>query len=305
MPAVSSVMVTGATGFIGRHCLPLLRQAGYRVHAVSSRAAGEEAGGVHWIQCDLLDRDSLRRLMAEVRPSHLLHLAWCTDHDNYWWSDQNIRWLQSSLELLCAFREAGGKRVVMTGSCAEYKFECGYCVEDNAVTEPATLYGAAKNALGKTLQAYTAARELSSAWARMFFLYGPYENPARLVPSMVNALLSGSVAECTHGRQVRDYLHVEDAAAALTTLLDSDLCGPVNIGSGRPVLVRELIHAIGDITGRGDLIRLGARPAPESEPPVVLADTRRLRRELGWAPGICLRDGMERTVAWWRARAAC
>lgn len=144
----------------------------------------------------------------------------------------------------------------------------------------------------------------SVAWPRLFFLYGPREHPARLVPSVTNALLAGQPAECTAGTQQRDFLHVEDAAAALVQLVLSDVTGPVNIGSGEAVSVKTVVETIADIVGRPDLLRLGAKPMPPNEPPLLVADVRRLRNEVKWAPRIGLRQGLEDTVVWWRRRNA-
>lgn len=300
---VSSVLVTGADGFIGRHCLPALREAGYLVHAVSRRRSrGDGDDGVRWHQADLLDLADVRRVVAEAAATHLLHLAWYTEHRQCWSSDENIRWLQASLELVRAFVATGGKRLVGTGSCAEYQLSYGYCSEAVTPLNPDSMYGMTKGALQRIVQKYAANHDISAAWGRVFYTYGPYEHPARLVPSVINSLLDGKEAECTHGNQIRDYLYVEDVAAALTALLDSRLDGPVNIGSGEPLRLKEIVNMIGDMTLRKDLIKLGARPAPEDEPPLIVADTRRLRESLGWEPGTSLRDGLQRTIEWWRAR---
>lgn len=302
---MSSVLVTGGGGFIGRHCLPLLQEAGYRVHAVSRHEPrGDADGGVRWHRADLLDPADAGRVVAEAAPTHLLHLAWCTENGKCWSSDKNIRWLQASLELVRAFAGIGGERLVVAGSCAEYQLNYGYCSEAVTPLNPDSMYGLTKGALQRVVQMYAANHEISAAWGRVFYLYGPYEDPARLVPSVINSLLAGRDAECTHGNQIRDYLYVEDVAGALTALLRSRLDGPVNIGSGEPARLKEIVNMIGDMTRGKHLIKLGARPAPEGEPPFIVADTRRLRESLGWEPSTPLRDGLQRTIEWWSARSS-
>jgi nucleoside-diphosphate-sugar epimerase len=143
---------------------------------------------------------------------------------------------------------------------------------------------------------------LSSAWGRIFHLYGPYEYPGRLVPSVIRALLRGEPANCSDGRQVRDYLYVEDVASAFVCLVESELQRPVNIASGVPVSVKELIGRIGEKIGRPDLIRLGALGSTQ-EPPHIVAMTSRLREEAGWRPHYDLDAGLERTIDWWRKNA--
>jgi nucleoside-diphosphate-sugar epimerase len=240
-------------------------------------------------------------LMVAIQPTHLLHLAWVATPGVYWTSPDNPRWVEASLRLIEAFAAHGGQRVAVTGTCAEYDWSAGgACHETDTPTRPATLYGTCKDEL--RLKAEQS--KLSLAWARLFFLYGPREHPARLVPSVANALLAGQPAETTAGDQERDFLHVEDAADALVQLLLSDVAGPVNIGSGEPVAVRSVVETIAGIVGRPDLLRLGAKPMPSNEPLQLYADVARLRHEVGWRPRIGLRQGLADTVAWWRGRDA-
>jgi nucleoside-diphosphate-sugar epimerase len=294
------VLLTGATGFIGRHCLPLLLERGYEVHAVSSASPVESPPDVRWYQVDLLDLALASTLVAEVQPTHLLHLAWLTTPGKYWTSPQNLRWVQASLELLQAFARCGGRRVVMAGTCAEYDWEYGYCSEKTTPLRPTTLYGTCKHSLQMTLEAFADQTGLSSAWGRIFFLYGPYEHPDRLVSSVVRALLQGQPARCTHGNQIRDFLYVEDVADAFVALLESDNRGAVNIASGYPVVLKDVVWKIADKLDRRDLIQLGAVAAPASEPPLIVGDARLLKGGVGWLPKFDLDSGVEQTLDWWR-----
>jgi nucleoside-diphosphate-sugar epimerase len=141
---------------------------------------------------------------------------------------------------------------------------------------------------------------VSTAWGRLFSVYGPHEHPKRLVPSVTQSLLAGEPALCSHGTQIRDYLFAEDAADALLTLLESDVSGPINLASGQPVALRDIITRIGALLGRPDLIRLGAIPAAPSDKPFVVADTTRTVSALGWRPRHTLESGLLQTIAWWR-----
>ena len=191
---------------------------------------------------------------------------------------------------------------MFAGTCAEYDWTGeGRCAEFPTPAWSASPYARAKNDLREQAAAFARERGLSFAWPRLFFLYGPREHPARLVPSVANALLAGRPAECTAGTQQRDFLHVEDAADALVQLLFSDVNGPVKIGSGEPVAVRAVVETVADIVGRPDLLRLGVRPMQANEPPQLYANVGRLRNEVGWRPRFDLRGGLEDAVAWWRA----
>lgn len=297
------VLVTGATGFVGSNALPLLTNRFDEVHAVS-RKRDEDSEGVRWHRADLLNPSEGASLLAGVRPTHLLHFAWFVEHGAFWTSPENDRWVEASLELVRAFRDAGGERVVAAGTCAEYDVSRGVCSERDTPLEPWTPYGVAKHAFHRRLEELAARTGLSAAWGRIFFLYGPREHPDRLVASVTRRLLSGERAATTEGSQVRDFLHVQDVADAFVTLLASDVTGPVNVASGRPVSIGDLVTSIAEKLSRADLLDRGAVPTPAGEPPLLVADVGRLANEVGWTPRYDLDSGLDQTIAWWRSQLA-
>jgi nucleoside-diphosphate-sugar epimerase len=295
------VLVTGAHGFIGRQAAPLLVRAGYEVHAVSRRRRSAEGGAIDHA-LDLFDAGACRALLEEVRPRVLLHLAWNASPGAFRTAPDNLDWVAASLVLTRAFAEAGGRRAVYAGSCAEYDWSQPLLDEEGTPLRPATLYGAAKDALRRLVTASSAAQRLSVAWARLFFVYGPGEPRGRLVADTIAALLAGEPALCSAGTQRRDYLHVEDTARALVELMESGIEGPVNIASGTATAVRDVVLGIARCLGREDLIRLGAL-APRAEEPVELrARTDILARCVGFQPRYGLSDGIAETCE--RARRA-
>jgi nucleoside-diphosphate-sugar epimerase len=294
---VSRVLLTGATGFVGRHALTALADAGHEVHAVARRR-GPHAPGVIWHEADLL---AGCELVAEVEPEILVHLAWYAEHGKFWSSVENVRWVEASLALLRTFAAAGGRRAVMAGSCAEYEWSREIYPE-SAPLRPATLYGAAKHGLHVVACAFCRQADIELAWGRVFFLYGPFEAPGRLVPSLVLPLLRGEPVPMTEGTQRRDFLHSADAGAAFAALADSRVTGAVNVASGEGLELRELAREIARRAGGEELLRIGARPMPEGDPPALLADVRRLREEVGWCPRVELAEGLDGVIAWWRER---
>jgi nucleoside-diphosphate-sugar epimerase len=228
----------------------------------------------------------------------------------YWTSEDNYRWLAASRHLLRAFRAQGGERAVLAGSCAEYDWSrVSVCHErssplaTDAATKPSP-YAECKIALQRFLEDYSRDSGLSAAWGRIFFQFGPDEYRQRLVPSVICNLLENRQAPCSHGRQIRSFLHVADVGAAFAAVLDSPLEGPVNIGSGERISIAQLIDEIARQIGRTDLVRLGALKAPAGEPAVLLPDVDRLHRELGFEARHTLDDGLADTIAWWRHRLA-
>lgn len=292
------VLVTGASGFIGSHCVEQLIAAGYDVHAVASGDAEREAAAVTWHRADLLDSQDVRLVLAEVRPTHLLHLAWFVAPGAFWNSAENLRWLRAGVELAEAFAEIGGERCVIAGTCAEYEQSDAPLVEGVTPFRPATLYGACKAALHLAAAAYFDARGVSFAWGHIFYLYGPREHPDRLVPSVVRSLQAGERFVCQHPNDVRDFLHVEDVAGAFVALLGSGVEGDVNVASGVPTTVWELVSTAAEFVGRPELVECRSAVTQESH---IVGDNARLRTEVGWRPRFGLKDGLEDAVGWWLA----
>jgi nucleoside-diphosphate-sugar epimerase len=302
---VKRVLVTGAGGFIGRWSVPSLLTRGCEVHAVLSGTADREVPqqlrGAEIHVADLLSETATDQLLAALKPTHLLHFAWIATPGLYWNSTENFHWVAASERLLRAFKTYGGSRVMMAGSCAEYDWsrveECDELQSPLAAISP---YAACKIALQKLLADFGRREQLSTVWGRIFFQFGPYEHPDRLVPSVIRNLLMDREAPCSHGKQIRSFLHVADVGAAFAAVLDSELEGPVNIGSDERIALADLIDRIGVQIGRPELLRPGARPVPAQEPSILIPVIKRLRDEAGWRPRFTLDAGLSDTIAWWR-----
>jgi nucleoside-diphosphate-sugar epimerase len=298
------LLLTGGTGFIGSRAIEPLLAAGYEIHALGRRRG--DADGVTWHELDLLEDRHVERLVAEIAAEHLLHLAWYAEHGRFWSAPENVSWVAASVRLLRAFAEAGGRRAVLAGTCAEYDWSedsVERCRElDSAAgsatpERPATLYGTCKRATRMVAEAYASEAGLSLAWGRVFLLYGPGEDERRLVPQVARALLAGEQAPTSDGAQLRDFMHVDDVAAGFAALLASDVEGPVNVASGEAVAIADVLALIARAAGRPELLRLGALPRRSGEPDVLVADAGRLREQVGFSPSVPLAQGIAETVA--------
>jgi nucleoside-diphosphate-sugar epimerase len=294
------VLLTGSSGFIGRYAVSELLEKDYEIHALYNKTKPVEKKHVIYHKVDLFDYSQQQMLMREIEPTHLLHFAWYAVPGLYWNSLENFRWVQTSLELLKLFCQYGGQRAVLAGTCAEYDWSFGYCSEGVTPTCPSTVYGTCKNSLREMMAQISKQTGLSSAWGRIFYLYGPFEDRSRLIPYVVNSLLQNKQAKCSHGHQIRDFLYVQDVASAFVALLESDVMGPVNIASGQPVTLKNVIYKIADKLDRYNLIQLGALPAQDNDPRVLIADIRKLSEEVRWQPKFDLDVGLEQTIAWWK-----
>jgi len=295
------VLVTGASGFIGRRTLGPLLERGFEVHAASRTggAAGTPAD-VAWHAADLLDASERRALVEAVGASHLLHLAWYAEPGAFWTSPVNARWVAATIGLFDEFAAAGGARAVGAGTCAEYDWDSPQPLREDAPLAPHTLYGICKDATRRVVEGFGERAGIEVAWGRVFLLYGPGEDERRLVANVARSLVAGKRAATSAGTQLRDFLHVEDVARAFAALTDSSLLGAVNIASGEAVTVRFIVEQLGHAAGHPELLDLGALPTRPGEPPEITADVSRLRDELALTPQIALGDGLAQTVRWLR-----
>jgi nucleoside-diphosphate-sugar epimerase len=187
----------------------------------------------------------------------------------------------------------------MAGSCAEYDWRYSFCKEGLTPLNPNTVYGTCKHSLQQMFNTIIKNMDISGVWGRIFFLYGPHEHPARLVSSVIQSILLDRPADCSHGNQMRDFLYVKDVADAFVALLESNITGPVNIASGQPLSLKEIIYKIAEKLNRLDLVRLGALETPADDPDLLAGDTTRLSKEVGWRPNFSLDQGLEETIKWW------
>ena len=278
---VTRVLMTGMNGFIGRNVAAALRSRGAEIIDVRCL-------GVH----DLLQADGRAEAISGVHVDTLVHLAWVTKHGDFWTSDLNQAWEIATIDLVSRFFAAGGRRVVATGTCAEYDWTDGGIFPESAPLVPHTPYGSAKARAGEKVLRLAEENGTSAAWGRVFFPFGAGEPAARLIPSMLRACLKGEPIACGPPDTVRDIWDVRNLGDALASLVFSDLSGPINIASGKGVSFKEIGELIQKITGAGDVIGFGERLLGGDEPSVIIADTTRLQRELGFFESVSLETGL-------------
>ncbi len=298
------VLVTGAKGFIGKPCMQALKQRNFEIHAISSQPAPENSAAITWHQVDLHNHTSAKDFLQKVRPEYLLHLAWYVKHGAFWTSDENLKWVNSSINLVDQFINNGGKRVIGMGTCAEYDWSDNSCSrslsENSSLISPSTIYGSSKADLYIKLNTLCQSKGISIAWGRLFFPYGPYESPERLIPNTINSLLQGNISICKQPDLRRDFIFVQDIAEIMAMLVDSQFSGPINIASGEATRLADAVAMIAKILNTEDLVQYGQSFARNNDPPIIVGDITKLKNELGYLKTTTLEKGLEETVAWWK-----
>lgn len=290
------ILVTGARGFIGRRLVGQLVERGHTVVGLSR--GGDPSGQSPAIESstgDLLAAGEAQRIVDAASADALVHLAWITEPGLFWHSPENERWLDASRRLIEAFAAAGGRRVVVAGTCAEYAWSDEPLSETTSPLEPATPYGQAKAQVFREMPSLVGP-DATWGWGRIFFPYGPGEQGKKFVPFIVDGLRRGERIPLTSGEQSRDFLYVDDVARAFVRLVESPTFeGAVNVASGSATPLREVGEALGRLAGREDLLGWGDLPPREGDPRIVVADVTRAREALGFEPTVALDGGLRLT----------
>jgi len=288
------VLITGASGFIGQHVLTCLHHHGINTLAVGRRLP-KGVAPTDFIEADLLATEDFATLVKASGATHLLHLAWYAEHGKYWTSPLNLRWVETTMRLVEAFCEAGGQRVVVAGTCAEYDWSHGCCREDSTSLNPATLYGTAKDATRRLIMAVCAQHQVSCTWGRLFLPYGVCEASQRLIPSLIDVFRGKRPPFGVNALAYRDFLHVSDVAEGVIALLQSGESGAYNICSNQPVQLADAVRELARLLDADPQAVLGLTVEHPGEPLLLVGENLKLKT-LGWQPALSLAQGLELTV---------
>lgn len=284
------VLVTGASGYLGRHVLHSLRERGHAV-TLLGRAPVSGHGDLPWVQCDLLAGTDLGPTVAAANATHLLHLAWETGYQSYWSSPSNFRWVESSVRLVEAFCQRGGRHVVVAGTCAEYDWAYGYLRESSTPLAPTTVYGTAKDATRRLLEAVCSLHGASLAWGHVFFPFGPGEAAQRMLPRLIEVFAGRAPPFGINASAWRGMLYAPDAAQAFVALLEHAQPGRFNICSGEPVQLAHMVELLADACG-GDARAVLDLPGDRPNDPAMLVGENLRLRAIGWRPAWTLAQGL-------------
>lgn len=291
----SAVLVTGASGFLGRHLVRRLLATGAEVHAVS-RAERPAEGALRWWRADLADAGAVDLLFERCRPRRVFHLAsWVSGRREL----EHVRPAflanaASTVNLLVAAQASACERVVLAGSMEEPELAAG---------EPASSpYSAAKGAAALYGRFFHALYGSPVVTARIFMVYGENQpDRSKVVPYAIGEALAGRAPKLSSGARPVDWIHVDDVAQGLLALAAAaGIEGEtLDLGSGELVSVREVVERICRATGAPEP-ELGALPDRPLEQ-VRRADVERTAARCGFRPRISLDEGLRRTIEWSRS----
>jgi GDP-4-dehydro-6-deoxy-D-mannose reductase len=289
------ILITGASGFVGSHVLARAQERGVQAAACSG---------------DLREPRVAREALAAHRPSAIVHLASSRHrHTGDPWGllADELRMLANVLSATAEM--APSAPVLIAGSASQYGLAGPDPISESAPTVPISDYGAVKCVLEQAALLTPLTKDVRVIWARSFNFLGPGQGVGAPVPSWARQIAEaesrgGGWVHTGDLQVVRDFLDVRDVGDAYLALLDSDAQGPVNVGSGRPVRLREILQALLTSARVEIEVKTDDSLRRSRDPAFVVADVTRLRRLTGWQPAIALSQSVDEVLDEWRAQVS-
>jgi nucleoside-diphosphate-sugar epimerase len=293
------ILVTGATGFIGRSIVRLARARGHRLAGLVRPETMQRFGlhdetGLHWVAGTLAEPPW--EAIERFAPEHCLHAAWDATPGVYLDSPLNTDYLEWSMEFFGRLKALGASQAMSLGTCIEYRIDGQPARENGTPIEPVSPYARAKDALRRNVETTLVGPDFSFCWGRVFYPYGPGEHPARLCTALARRLLANEKLVLKTPDSTKDYIYIDDLAAAILAVMERGLTGAINLGTGEGVTVREIARTLGRLLSREELVGESSEPAADDPLYYVVADAGRLRKEAAWRPACPLSSGLQAIV---------
>ncbi|HKN49566.1 MAG TPA: GDP-mannose 4,6-dehydratase, partial [Actinomycetota bacterium] len=309
--ADARVLVTGASGFIGSHLTRRLVAEKADVHALTSTVSSvfpvrlldlREQLTLH--EGSLQDRGAMDAIAARARPDVVFHLGAYTHVAKSWQRvDECLQAnVQGTVNLLQALAGIPYRRFLYTGTSEIYG-DVEVPFREDAGVNPVSPYSVSKYAGERYCRMFHRSYGWPIVMLRPFNGYGPGQSPDRIVPEIIVRGLRGQPIDMTEGRQTREFNYVADLVegfvrAAVTPGVEGEL---FNLGCGEEISMRDLARTVLDAMGNPVEARFGALPERPTEIMRMYSDSTKARERLGWRPTHTLADGLEQTIAWYRA----
>lgn len=301
------VFITGISGFVGANLARRLLSLGHEVHGIVRLDKDpwrlmDISDDMALHRQDLLDRDKLHETLMTERPDVLYHLAVYGAYPSQ--KDANLilrTAVMGTLDILIAAKAAGVGIVVNTGSSSEYGTK-DHPMREDEIVEPSSCYAVGKVAATHLGQYMARAEKLPVITMRPFSVYGPYEEPGRLVPTVIGKALDNEDMPLADPTTARDFIYVDDVVEGLIAAsARADLSGEVfNLGSGRQEKLESIVEAVMRATGSTSNLLWGAYPPGPFDTSVWVADMSKAKEKLSYQARTPLSEGLSKTVEWFR-----
>lgn len=283
------MFLTGCNGVVGSRLTLLLLKSGFKVQGVRSSRSCKILDKNHVCTEFNLLNSRIELGLVEFKPDIMVHTAWITTPGVFWESALNDNWIEASKRIIKEFSRSGGKYLVVTSTCAEYSWDTTLPLNENSSTIPQSRYGKSKLELLNWLSQ----QEIPFLWTRTFFQFGLNEPNGRLVPSLIDSLLTRKKFEIKNPYDIRDFVFIEDVVQVLFNLIHKHQLGVINIGTGLGIDTRFIAELIASKLNLNSLVTYSESETISSS---VVSDSHKLISALGnysWTP---IDDAISKTI---------
>lgn len=262
---MEKLLITGASGLLGKSILrKIITYNEYDVYAVTTNTDKLKSfENVNVIQSNLADRNERQKLISDVNPDIIIHLAWNQKKSDFRNSDTNLQWLNISIDLLELFHKNKGKYFIFAGSSSEYDGSCGTFSETDDVV-PKSLYGLCKKTFSEFGMNYFKDSNFKFLSTRLFTIYGPEDSHSfGAIPYIIRCIRNNEKIICKSPNTTRDYIYSDDAAEIIINLMKKNISGIINVASGKPQSMKEVFKTITEIYSKQKLLDINTENTQE------------------------------------------
>lgn len=303
------ILITGGAGFIGVNLINKFLDLGCSninliiKNSTSLKRLNNVIQKIHLHKIDLLDKNKLKKVVGEINPSIIIHLATYSAYADQTAALDMIRInIEGTLNLLTSSKDINYNIFINTGSSSEYGIKEKPMREDDLL-EPVSFYAVTKASASLLCQVFAREYKKPIVTLRPFSVYGPHEEEKRFVPTIVKAVIENKPIKLTPGNQRRDFIYIEDIVDIYIKAIShgKELSGQIlNMGTGIEYTNDELVQTLFKVTGKKVKIEKGAFPKRLWDTSHWVADISKTKRMLGWKPKSTLEDGLKKTYLWFK-----
>lgn len=279
------ILITGASGLIGESVLRNLQSNNFEVIVIGRNRPKQFNGYFFKINLIEISESKLEKIVREINASHLIHLAWYTEHGKFWNSEINKKWVEKTSLLVEKFCNAGGESVIAAGSCAEYSWKSEDKLRESSECKPESLYGISKNKTRELLSEICYKSAVTFTWCRIFFPYGPRDNEEKLIPQLIKVASGIKKPFLIKQPGSRDFIHVDDIANAFLIILKKKYVGIINICNGIAYDLNELMQKIVEKNEANNEVNIiDTSNLNNQQNSINIVGENKILVELGWKP---------------------
>jgi len=296
----NKLLIVGGTGFIGSHIVATALRNGYKTTVLSLHKTPEDKKekGVEYIVGNIRFFDDINIVLKNIKIDYVINIAGYINHSTFFQGGQetletHFLGVQNIIKCLDWGRL---KRFVQIGSSDEYGDQPAPQDEEMS-DKPISSYSMGKSAAGRLLQMLYKTEKFPAVILRLFLVYGPGQNEQRFLPQIISGCLKEKSFPVSSGEQKRDFCYIDDIVDGIFKAMRSEeaLGEVINLASGRPILIKEILSKVCDLTGSGSP-QFGKIPYRKGESMELYANISKAKRLIGWEPKVTLTEGLKKTI---------